>query len=72
MSIKDGVVNVTIGVPDAENRQFLSDHLDELEAGITELGWQTGRFLARQARALPPPTRQEQGLGEVVRFDRRV
>jgi hypothetical protein len=72
MSIKDGVVDLQIGVPDAEDRAFLAEHLDQLQDAIAQLGWDTGRFSARQAKGAPPKLRQEEGLTEVVRFDRRV
>jgi hypothetical protein len=72
MSIKDGVVDLTIGVPDAEDRGMLMDHIEELQDAIAGLGWETGRFAARQAKGLPPRLRQEEGLSDVVRFDRRV
>jgi hypothetical protein len=72
VTIKDGVVDLHLGVPDAENQKFLAKHLDELEAAITKQGWETGRFNARLARGLPPRVRQEEGLTEIVRFDRRV
>ena len=72
VTIKDGVVDFTLGVPDDENREFLTGHLGELESAIASHGWETGRFGARLARALPPRVRQEEGLSEIVRFDRRV
>ncbi|MDB5097539.1 MAG: hypothetical protein JWM80_1960 [Cyanobacteria bacterium RYN_339] len=72
MSIKDGVVDLQVGVPDAEDRAFLAEHLDQLQDAIAQLGWETGRFAARQAKGPPPRMRQEEGLTEVVRFDRRV
>lgn len=72
VTIKDGVVDLSLGVPDAENRDFLAGHLEELAQAIAKQGWETGRFGARLARGLPPRTRQEEGLSEIVRFDRRV
>jgi hypothetical protein len=72
VSIKDGVVDLTLGVPDADDRKFLAGHLQELEQAIAKQGWETGRFGARLARGLPPRVRQEEGLSEIVRFDRRV
>jgi hypothetical protein len=72
VTIKDGVIDLQLGVPDAENQKFLAGHLDELEAAITKQGWETGRFNARVAKASPPKVRQEEGLTDIVRFDRRV
>jgi hypothetical protein len=72
VTIKDGVVDLSLGVPDADNRDFLAGHLEELSQAIAKQGWETGRFGARLARGLPPRTRQEEGLSEIVRFDRRV
>jgi flagellar hook-length control protein FliK len=72
MSIKDGQIDLQIGVPDAEDRAFLAQHLDQLKDAIADQGWETGRFAARQARGLPPRLKQEEGLTEVVRFDKRV
>lgn len=70
--IRDGVVHVTLGVPEAADRDFLSQHLDELKDAIARQGFEAGRLGARQAKGLPPRTRQAEGLGEVVRFDRRI
>lgn len=72
VTIKDGVIDLNLGVPDAENQKFLAEHLEELEAAITKQGWETGRFNARVAKAPPPKVRQEEGLTDIVRFDRRV
>jgi hypothetical protein len=72
VTIKDGVVDLSLGVPDAENRAFLAKHLDELAASIGKQGFTTGRFATRVAKAAPPKVRQEEGLTDIVRFDRRV
>lgn len=72
VTIKDGVIDLNLGVPDAENQKFLAEHIEELEAAITKQGWETGRFNARVAKAPPPKVRQEEGLTDIVRFDRRV
>lgn len=72
MSIKDGQVELSIGVSEKGDREMVANHLEELQRAIADLGWPTGTFGARQARGLPPRTRQEEGLEEVVRFDRRV
>lgn len=72
LTVKDGVVSLALGVADPEDRAFLAARLDELQDAIAGLGFETGRFGARQARALPPRVRQAEGLEEVVRFDRRV
>lgn len=72
VAIKDGAIDLTVGVPDVEDKQFLAAHLDELEEAIARLGWETGRFGTRVAKGLPPRVRQEEGLTDVVQFDRRV
>jgi hypothetical protein len=72
VAIKDGIIDLTVGVPDTEDRNFLSEHVAELEGAIAKLGWDTGRFGTRLAKGPPPKVRQEEGLQEVVRFDRRV
>lgn len=72
LTVKEGVVSLALGVADPEDRAFIEAHLDDLKDAIAGLGYETGRFGARQARALPPRVRQAEGLEEVVRFDRRV
>lgn len=72
VAIKDGVIDLTVGVPEVEDKTFLASHLEELEGAIARLGWETGRFGTRVAKGPPPKVRQEEGLQDVVRFDRRV
>ncbi len=72
LTVKDGVVSLALGVADPEDRVFIEARIDELRDAINGLGYETGRFGARQARALPPRVRQAEGLEEVVRFDRRI
>jgi hypothetical protein len=72
MNIKEGKVDLSIGVADLADRELMNSHLDELEKAIGDLGFPVGRFGARQAKGPPPPVRQEEGLSDIVRFDRRV
>lgn len=72
LTVKDGVISLALGVADPEDRAFLEARLGELKDAIAGLGYETGRFGARQAKARPPRVRQAEGLEPVVRFDRRV
>lgn len=72
LTIKEGVVDLVVGVPEIDDRQFLARHLQELTGAIQQLGFPIGRFDTRVAKGQPPKVRQEEGLEEIVRFDRRV
>ncbi|HEY9722507.1 MAG TPA: hypothetical protein V6D47_10850, partial [Oscillatoriaceae cyanobacterium] len=72
VTIKDGTVDLNLGVPDGADRNFLAEHLQELEKAIASIGWPTGRFAAHIAKKPPPKTHQQEGLSDIVRFDRRV
>lgn len=72
VTIKDGTVDLNLGVPNGTDRNFLAEHLQELEKAIASLGWPTGRFGAHVAKKPPPKTHQQEGLSDIVRFDRRV
>lgn len=70
--VKDGVVDLNLGLDRHEDRAMVSQRLPELQAAVAQLGWPIGRFAAKTIQP-QAPLRQELNLaGELHHVDRRV
>ena len=70
--LRDGTLDLSLGLHNADDRAFVDGHLDALREALAAMGFTPGRFGTRLATAPLPGLPLSEGLDEVVHFDRKV